>query len=235
MLQPYAPTGRSTEPNNRRRVLVWVALVVLCASAQAADAGRLFRYRDAQGVMHISSNLPPGQAQAGYEVLDSRTLKQLEKVEPRLTPQQLAERARQRQRAAVEAEEAARARRADLAKQNRDRMLLQAYSSEQEILRLRDSKLGDLERIGRGIENTIRHLRQNLADVDATIAAYRDDGRAPPAVVLERRASTEDDLSEQLEFAARIRAEHAEIVERFAADLNRYRLLTGSLRTTAHP
>ncbi|GAB4350785.1 MAG: hypothetical protein Kow0073_05480 [Immundisolibacter sp.] len=91
-------------------------LVALCAGAQAADTGRLFRYRDGDGAMHIGTSLPPGQAQAGYEILDSRTLKRLDRVAPKPTAEQLAVQARQRRRAAAEAERAAREQRIDVAR-----------------------------------------------------------------------------------------------------------------------
>lgn len=233
--RPSGPTGRSTGLNDWRKALSWLVLVALCADAQAADAGRLFRYRDANGVMHIGTSLPPGQAQAGYEILDSRTLRRLDLVAPRPTAEQLAAQARQRRREAAEAEREAREQRVDEARQNRDRMLLQTYDSELDILRLRDSKLESLDLIGRGIDNTIGHLRHNLAQLEATIAEHRAAGRAPPASVLESRARTERDLAEQLEFAARIRAERAQTQARFAADLDRYRSLTGSLQSTAGP
>jgi hypothetical protein len=53
--------------------------------------------------------------------------------------------------------------------------------------------------------------------------------------VLESRARTEQDLAEQLEFSARIRAERAQTAQRFAADLDRFRLLTDSLRAPPTP
>ena len=235
MRRPSGRIGRGTGLNDWCKALAWLVLVGLCAGVQAADAGRLFRYRDANGVMHIGTSLPPGQAQAGYEILDSRTLKRLDLVAPKPTAEQLAAQARQRRREAADAEREAREQRVDVARQNRDRMLLQTYDSELDILRLRDSKLENLDLIGRGIDNTVGHLRHNLAQLEATIAEHRAAGRPPPASVLESQARTEHDLTEQLEFAARIRAEHAQTAERFAADLDRYRLLTGSLRTTANP
>lgn len=235
MRRPSGPIGRGTGLNDWRKALAWLVLAGLCAGVQAADAGRLFRYRDASGVMHVGTSLPPGQAQAGYEILDSRTLKRLDLVAPRPTAEQLAAQARQRRREAAEAERAAREQRVDMARQNRDRMLLQTYDSELDILRLRDSKLENLDLIGRGIDNTIGHLRHNMAQLEATIAEHRAAGRTPPVRVLESRARTEQDLAEQLEFSARISAERAQTAQRFAADLDRFRLLTGGHQSTAKP
>ena len=138
-------------------------------AAQAADAGRLFRYRDERGVMHIGTNLPPGQAQAGYEVLDSRSLKTLNTIPPALSVEQR----RRAVAAAAAASKAEQARQKELVDQkNRDRMLLQSYADELELTRLRDSKLQSLNLILQTTENTIGHLRRNLTQMDQTLGEH---------------------------------------------------------------
>jgi hypothetical protein len=199
--------------------------------AQAAEGGRpLFRYRDEHGVLHIGTGLPPGQAQLGYEVLDSHTLRLLRVVEPALKSEQVAQQAERlrQQRAADEAERAALAER-----QNRDRMLLQTYADESELLRLRDLKLGNLELILRNTQNTIGHLRQNLAQMQATAAEHRQAGRQPPDTLLRAIERTAADLAAQERAAEQTRAEQDKVRADFAADLERYRRLTGAAATAA--
>lgn len=212
-------------------------LAGLCATVQAVDAGRLFRYRDAQGVMHIGTNLPPGQAQAGYEVLDSRSLKRLNVIEPAPSAQQLAQQAVQR-RAAVAAEAAARRVERDRLReiadrQNRDRMLLETYAEERDLLRLRDSKLENLGLILRGIDNTVGHLRKNLAQIDATMSEHAAAGSQPPVSLVQARAQTAGDLADQKKAAVRVRDEQNALRARFDADLDRYRRLTGTLKAAS--
>lgn len=195
---------------------------------QVADAGRLFRYRDERGVMHIGTNLPPGQAQAGYEVLDSRSLKTLNTIPPALSAEQ--------RRMAVVADAAAskaeQARQKEIVDQrNRDRMLLASYADEVELTRLRDSKLENLDLILRATDNTIGHLRQNLAQMDATTQEHIAAGRQPPDSLVQARARTASDLAEQEKAAVRTRDEQNALRARFDADLDRYRRLTGTLKT----
>lgn len=57
----YAPIGRTTEPTEPWRVAALLLLGLLTVTPAPADAGRLFRYRDARGVTHIDTNLPPGR------------------------------------------------------------------------------------------------------------------------------------------------------------------------------
>lgn len=202
-------------------------------AAQAADAGRLFRYRDGRGVMHIGTNLPPGQAQAGYEVLDSRSLKTLNTIPPALS-------AEQRRMAVAAAAGAAAASQAEQARQkelvdqkNRDRMLLQSYADELELTRLRDSKLQSLNLILQTTENTIGHLRQNLAQMDQTLGEHAAAGRQLPADLAQARARTAGDLVSQEQAAVRTRDEQNAMRARFDADLDRYRRLTGTLKTAS--
>jgi hypothetical protein len=211
---------------------VWLVLLAgLALGAQAAEGGRpVFRYRDEHGVLHIGNSLPPGQAQLGYEVLDSHTLRLLRVVEPAPKSEQVAQQAERlrQQRAAEEAERAAQAER-----QNRDRMLLQTYADESELLRLRDLKLGNLELILRNTQNTIGLLRQNLAQMQATAAEHRQAGRQPPDTLLRAIERTEADLAAQERAAEQTRAEQDKVRAIFAADLERYRRLTGAATTAA--
>ncbi len=174
--------------------------------------------------MHIGTNLPPGQAQAGYEVLDSRSLKTLNTI-----PQALS--AEQRRMAVVAdaaASKAEQARQKEIVDQrNRDRMLLASYADEVELTRLRDTKLENLDLILRATENTIGHLRQNLAQMDATTQEHIAAGRQPP----DSRARTASDLAEQEKAAVHTRDEQNALRARFDADLDRYRRLTGTLKT----
>ncbi len=180
--------------------------------------------------MHIGTNLPPGQAQAGYEVLDSRSLKTLNMIPPALSAEQ--------RRMAVVADAAAskaeQARRKEMVDQkNRDRMLLETYADETELTHLRDSKLESMDLILRTTENTVGHLRQNLGQMDQTIGEHKAAGREPPVSLVQARAKTASDLASQEKSAEHTRAEQLAVRTHFEADLDRYRRLTGTLKTAS--
>ena len=180
--------------------------------------------------MHIDTNLPPGQAQAGYEVLDSRSLRTLNVIRPALSAEQ--------RRMAVVADAAAskaeQARRREIVDQkNRDRMLLQTYANELELTRLRNSALKSMDLVLRTTENTVGHLRQNLAQMDQTIGEHKAAGRQPPASLVQARARTAADLADQEKAAVRARDEQNVLRARFDADLDRYRRLSEPSRQSA--
>ncbi len=213
------------------RPVVWLLLAGLPPIVQGADAARFFRYRDGQGVLQIGSILPPGQAQAGYEVLDGRTLKTLTVIRPAPSTEELAQQASHRPQALaaeVAARKAEQARQREVTRQRyRDQMLLDTYASEAELIRLRDAKLETLGLILRMIDNTIGHLRSNLAQMDATIAEHKAAGPAPPAALLDARARTAADLDSQERAGERTRADQVALRATFDADIARYRDLTG--------
>lgn len=217
------------------RGITWLLLGVLCTGTQAVEAGRLFRYRDARGVMHIGTHLPPGQAQHGYEILDSRSLKRLNVIPPAPSAEQLSRQAAERRMAAVAEAADSRAEQArlrDIAeRRNRDRMLLETYANESDLAHLRDMKLETLDLILRTAENTIGHLRKNLAQMDAMAQEHIAAGRQPPDSLVQARARTAADLAGQELAAERTRAEQLAVRARFEADLDRYRRLTGTLKT----
>lgn len=236
MQQPSALIGSSTARPDTRR-LAGLLLLGLLAVVPTADAGRLFRYRDARGVMHLDTSLPPGQAQAGYEVMDPRTLKTLNVVAPAPSREELQALAMQRRETMLAQEAARKAQeeklRAVTEQQYRDRMLLQTYSDEGDLTRLRDAKLENLDLILRATENTVGHLRQNLRRTDAVLAEHKAAGREPPAAVVSARAQTAADLASQEQAATRTRADQADLRARFESDLDRYRRLTGTILKTA--
>ena len=208
---------------------------VMIASTVSAQASgkRYYRYRDAHGVVEVSSILPPGQAQAGYEILDGVSLRVLSVVAAAPTAQELAGAVAARREANLAkaaAEQAAQQRRLDAqSQQQRDQMLLQTYASETELLALRDRKLQTIDLIRQTLDQTIAYLRANLERMDATIGEHRTAGREPPPELLAARAHTADDLAEQLLAAERTRAEQTTVRRRFDDDLHRYRQLTQSL------
>lgn len=215
------------------RALIGVGLMsALTHPTHAADGRRIFRYRDTQGVLQMASVLPPDRAQAGYEILDATTLRVPDVVAPTLTHAQRAEQeASQRRANAAEnaAREAEQAQRSEIARRwQRDRMLLQTYANEADLLALRDAKLESLRLIESSVENNIGHVRVNLTRMDATIAEHRGAGRAPPPRLQAARDQTAADLAEQQRAAERLQANRVAMRERFEDDLRRYRELTST-------
>jgi hypothetical protein len=214
-----------------RLLPVWL----LCAAGAvaAAPSGKfLYRYRDAAGVLHLETALPPEAAPQGYEVLDRRTLKVLREVAPLRSPEELAADAARTEaeaQAKAQREAEAQAHAAQQAEQEqRDRALRESYTTAADLERTRDAQLTALAAIGRGTAATVERLEKNLAQMQAQRTRHQQEGRAVPPTLTANIADVEGKLSRQRALLERNARRQAELSARFAADLARYRELTSA-------
>lgn len=213
------------------------AVMVLCAAlvagvAQAAPSGLyLYRYRDAQGVLHLGTSLPPQAAGYGYEVLDRKSLKVLRVVPPPPTAEQIdAERARAAEQAAEQARAQAQSEadaQAGRERARRDQALLQSYTTVADLERTRDDQLDALASIARGARATVARLEKNLGAMLAQRQEYEREGRVVPAPLQKNIADVEGKLARQRALIESNAKRRDALATRFAADIVRYRELTG--------
>lgn len=81
----------------RKHLLCSSFLLSLCLVSGSIFAGQLFRFNDESGTPTLSKTLPPEAAQQGYDILDDKTMRLIERVPPALSEAELAEQA-QRQK-----------------------------------------------------------------------------------------------------------------------------------------
>jgi len=155
------------------------AALLLCCSltvAVPAVAAELFRYINDDGVMVISSTLPPRFASRGYAVIDSRG-RVLREIPRQLRGEEL--RARQAQEAALEAErQAAERRRAQ------DEELLRVYGSPEEVSRARARRIESIHAHIASIRAGMARLQSQQSSLEAQAAELERAGRAVPAHIL---------------------------------------------------
>ncbi len=126
--------------------LTFIALaIVFCSTSFAASAGQIYRFKDESGVTTMSKILPPHAAQNGYDVLDDKSFRLIENIEPALTPAQIIEEEKRiaaQQEADRLAKIAEKERREQLRQQTiYNNNLLASYQSEQDLLRAKDTEL----------------------------------------------------------------------------------------------
>lgn len=222
------------------RVVMALVAALVVTDVQAAPSGRyLYRYTDAQGVLHLETSLPPQAAGYGYEVLDRKSLKVLRVVPPPPTAEQIdAERAREAAQAAAQAQAQAQreaAAQAERARARHDRALLQSYTTMADLERTRDDQLAALASIANGARATVMRLENNLASMQAQRQEYQQEGRAVPAPLKENIADVEGKLSRQRALIASNAKRRDALAARFAADIARYRELTGQTPVAPPP
>ncbi len=192
---------------------------VLLALAVGALAQTVYRWVDDNGEVHYGHSIPPEQSRRGYEILGRDGIVR-QRVEPALTPEQLAERREQR---ILQEEEAARQR----TRESRDRMLLTTHTSEQSILSSMEMELVTINSQRSSIRVALDQVEHRFERLLERAAGYDDEGRAVPD-------SLQDSIEQVRAELRRLRADQAAlddreetIRERYQNDLQRFRELMG--------
>jgi hypothetical protein len=134
-------------------------LLLLLLGAQAALAQHVYRWTDDRGEVHYGHSVPPEHAHRGYDRL-GRDGTVRESVAPALTPEERAARAA---RLALEAQAEAEQR----SQETRDRMLLAAYRSVDDIDAAMGVQLAALnaqrQRLNEALEQEVRRFEAQIA------------------------------------------------------------------------
>lgn len=101
--------------------------IVLFTTSMTSHAGKIYRFLDKEGVSTMSKSLPPYAAQQGYDILDDKSLRLIERV------QSQQEQKAQRQRQVL----------ADAEKERKERL------QEEEAQRIKEQKMQDQNLIDR--------------------------------------------------------------------------------------
>ncbi|ADE16815.1 conserved hypothetical protein [Nitrosococcus halophilus Nc 4] len=195
-----------------------LSLTVLCHFGPSVYGGELYRYLDESGTQVLSGHLPPEATQGGYEVINDQTMVVIKRVPPAKTKKQLAEEARL---AKIEAEKQRRAQE----QANYDRILLATFSSETDLLRIRDSQLEAIEGLIKLAQGKIRTLRQALIEYQNQAAHLERNGQPLPQPLLNNIQTAKTRLMNNQRYIAKKRQEQDAIRQKFAKDLKRFREL----------
>ncbi len=196
------------------RIFMTLALILAIGPLQAQT---VFKWVDEDGKIHYEHALPPDYADRAHERLyDGRVL---ERVDRAMTLEE-----REAAMAAIAAEQSDRSQ--DQSRESRDRLLLAAFSSEDDILRTRDSELSLIQNRARSVDATRENSLYHYHRLVARAAELERAGRPVP-----------DGLAEDMQDAFAQVMDHHQDLERaqrrirrteasFEEDLRRYRELS---------
>lgn len=194
------------------------AVALLAAQPLQVQGGKLYRWVDEQGQVHYSDKVPPEHAGHKRDVLTRQGIR-TETVEAAKTPEQLAEEERL---ARLEEEE----RRLAEERAAQDRILLESYTSEDDIIMIRDGKIAAIEAYIGAANSRIEKLQGQLAKQQKLATEQKPD--SPNAAKLQKEISqTEQQIRENQDFVATKRAEQEELRVRYNREIQRFRELMG--------
>lgn len=185
----------------------------LSGEAQA----RMYKWTDAQGNVHYGDRIPPEYAEQEQRRLNEQGVT-VEVKERSKTPEELAE---ERRLAEIKAAEEERRRR----QQAQDRILLDTFSNEDEIIMTRDGKLNAIDAIVRVTEGRIESLRSRLTELTTRAANLERGGKVVPDTLHQDVRSARQQIDNNQAYIAQKEREQQDIREQYEADIQRFREL----------
>jgi len=191
-------------------------LVVTAAQAQ------MYRWTDEQGRTHYSDSPPPEAARQERRVMDERgiTVRTLDRA---LTEEELEQRRQEEARAEAE-------RQVQEEQARRDRVLLQSFGSERELITARDDRVALIDSTLNITRDKIKSLGEQRARLEERRNRLAAQDREIPAGLDEDIASVQRQIEVQERFRDERAAERQRLMEQFNADLQRLRELQAAGR-----
>lgn len=195
----------------RAAVRLAAATLALCTAALVANGVRaetVYKYED-RGLTTYQDRAPSSTQDNGHSILNHQGVV-LQEVLSR--QERRAERKRERER------ELARIR---------DRALLATFTTEEDLVRTRDDRIGMIDGLISRLDDRIRILSERLAVVDKRVQMQEKSmgaGNAQETLYGEQR-SIQRNIENAWSLIDSKAAERSELAEKFDADLDRYREL----------
>lgn len=205
---------------SRLRRLVPVLALVLAETALAGP--RLYRWVDEDGNVHYSDRVPADQSRPEKAILNERGMT-VDRVEAAKTPEQIAE---EKRRQALLAEQ----RRREAEQAAYDRVLINTFHSEQDIVHARDSKIAALENMIRISQHAIVQLEDTREAMIARAAAAERAGRPVPPNLEQDLKDIRKQIEDKERYIREKRAEQEEIRVKYKKDILRYRELKEQMK-----
>ena len=200
----------------------FVLLIFSLACTASLAGAAVYKWVDEKGVTHYGDRIPPEYVNRGNTQLDKSGV-EVNKIAPTLTPEQIKARedelAKKREVAKQEAEQA-----------RKDKLLLDAYSSEREIEQVKNRNISVIDNVIKGTQRRVDELRSRRQLLDKEKAAL-DAQQKPMSAIQQREQKAIDSelpaLEKQLEQKNR---EVETLRAKYDADAKRYREMKGQAK-----
>ena len=201
-------------------MMTWVAFVLppllaLAGTGTAWAEKRLFRWVDEDGNVHYSDVIPPSQSAQGHDELSKEGITR-KSVEPPKSPEEYArekelEHLRAEQQRLIEQQQAA------------DRVLVETYRTEDEILLTRDGKIASVDAAIAVILSNVQRHKRSLTDLQSEAAGYERRGQKIPKSLHDRIGETERGIASAYESIVRREQQKDSIRAEYDGSLSRFR------------
>ncbi len=202
---------------------------VLSTLSLTSNAGPLYRFLDEDGISTTSRSLPPSAAQKGYDILDDKSLRLIERIPPALTAEQIAEEERQiseqkeiNRLAAIKAEEESKKQQQQA---TFDKNLLISYATEEDLIKKRDSALLYNQTQMKKSEALLDKSEKYSYTLQQQAAEQELAGQALSDNLKKRLQANKDNIKNNKDAIQQLNLKAKQLTEQYAADLARLQQL----------
>lgn len=213
------------------RKILCLSTFLLTFTSLSIQAGQLYRFPDENGVLTLSRSLPPEAAPRGYDILDDRNMRLIERIPPAPTKEEIAEmKAEQAREAERQRQAEIAAKEAEKARETRaryDRSLLMTFPTEADLIDARDRDIGHREEQIATLSAKLPKLQQNLEEVQKEAAERELSGGSITANMQKRLDAAHQEIAVREQAIENYQNEIKQLTAKYQADLERLRLLRG--------
>jgi hypothetical protein len=197
--------------------LLIINSIVLLITQLPAHAGGIKKWVDENGITHYGTSIPPQYRDRAHSELNQHGI-EVKRHDRARTPEE------------IERDKALAALRAEQQKllqeqQARDRILLNLYRNEDDLVMARDGKLAQLDGQIKLKHKEIRRLKGRLSDFQITAASAERGGKTLTAKQLTNLQSTQRSIEKSYAMILSQEDEKRATLERYNYDLARFRKL----------
>jgi len=205
---------------NLHRHLYVSCLILLPALLSGGEvlAERIYKWVDENGEIQYGDRVPPRYATTERSVINDqgRTVKVYE------APKSPEEKAEAQALLKQQAEER------KIAEQRavRDHSLLSTYSSEEDMLMARDSKVASVETLIQLTKSRLDSMQKRLNELTDEAAEFERSGKKLPEGLVNQMKNIKEQIQNNEDFLKNKQTEKEQIASKFDEDIKRYRELT---------
>lgn len=197
--------------------IITVLAALLLTSAQFSHAGTIKKWVDENGVTHYGTAVPPQYKDGAHSELNNRGI-EVKHHDRARTDEEIE---RDRALAALRAEQ----KKLLEEQQARDRILLNLYRNEDDLIMARDGKIAQIDGQNKITHKEIRRLKARLSDFQATAADVERQGKQLSDKQKANLQSTQRSIEKSYAMILSREDEKQATIERYDYDLARFRKL----------
>jgi len=203
-------------------------LSLLLIISLPAEAGKIYRYTDNNGVSTLSKSLPPYAAQKGYDILDETSLRLIERVHTReeliqiQQKQDIKDQIKEQEQQRIEAEKQRR-----LDQRIRDKNLIARYPSLEVFTKSRDDDLNYRQGQISDESELLKNNKKRLAELQTKAAELEISGDQVGETLNKQLSNAQKEIDNNKAFIHREYEEKRLITQQYIVDFERLKQLFG--------